>query len=51
VFLEKIKSERIQLLTKNNKINFDFMEKFIEDLESERIAKLETYLSKVKGSK
>ena len=34
----------ISLPTKNSKIDFDFMESFIEELEAERIAKLETYL-------
>lgn len=35
----------IQLPTKNNKIDFDFMESFIADLEAERIAELEAYLT------
>jgi len=35
----------IQLPTKNGKIDFDFMEKFIAELEAERIAELEAYLS------
>jgi hypothetical protein len=38
---EKIKKEKIQLPTKNGKIDFDFMDKFIADLEVEHIAKLE----------
>ena len=38
---EKIKSEQIKLPTKNNKIDFDFMESFIAELEAERIAELE----------
>ena len=33
--------------TKNNQIDFDFMESFIADLELERILKLENYLSEV----
>jgi Type I restriction modification DNA specificity domain len=41
---EKIKSEKIQLPTKNGKIDFGFMESFIAELEAERIAKLEAYL-------
>ncbi|MDB0614896.1 N-6 DNA methylase [Tenacibaculum dicentrarchi] len=35
---------RIKLPTKNDKIDFNFMENFINDLETERIAKLDTYL-------
>lgn len=35
---------KIQLPTKNNKIDFDFMETFISKLESEKIAELEAYL-------
>jgi len=35
---------KIQLPTKNKKIDFEFMENFIEDLEAEHIAKLEAYL-------
>lgn len=41
---EKIKSEKIQLPVKNGKIDFDFMESFIAELEAERIAKLSAYL-------
>ncbi len=37
----KIKNKRIQLPTKNGKIDFDFMESFIAELEAERIAELE----------
>lgn len=40
----KIKSEYIQLPTKNKKIDFDFMETFITELEKERISKLDVYL-------
>jgi hypothetical protein len=39
--LENIK---IQLPSKNGKIDFDFMENFITELETERINKLQTYL-------
>ena len=35
---------KIQLPIKNGKINFSFMEKFIAELEAERIAELEAYL-------
>ena len=41
---EKIKSEKIQLPTKNGKIDFVFMESFIAELETERITNLEAYL-------
>jgi hypothetical protein len=41
---EKVKSEKIQLPTINNKIDFDFMESFIAELEAERLAELELYL-------
>lgn len=36
---------KIQLPIKNGKIDFDFMESFIAELEAERIAELEAYLS------
>ncbi len=39
-----IESQKIQLPTKNGKIDFDFMEEFIAELEAERIAELEAYL-------
>jgi hypothetical protein len=42
---EKIKFDKIQLPNKNGKIDFDFMESFIAELEGERIAKLDAYLS------
>ena len=50
---EKIKFEQIQLPVKNNEIDFDFMESFIEeleakyvaDLEAKRIAELSAYLT------
>lgn len=38
---EKIKTEKIQLPTKDGKIDFDFMESFIAELEARRIAELE----------
>lgn len=41
---EKIKSEKIQLPTKNGEIDFDFMESFIAELEAERMAQLTSYL-------
>jgi hypothetical protein len=43
----KLKNDdfKIQLPTKNNQIDFDFMESFIVELEAERIADLEAYLS------
>lgn len=41
----KIKEEYIKLPTKNNQIDFDFMENFVTQLEAERIAQLEAYLS------
>ena len=45
---EKIKSKTIQLPTKNGKIDFDFMESFVAELESQRVAELSAYL-KVSG--
>ncbi|OCG67149.1 hypothetical protein A9G30_00530 [Gilliamella sp. Fer4-1] len=42
---ERIKTEKIQLPIKNDKIDFGFMENFIAELEAERIAELEAYLS------
>lgn len=42
---EKVKKEFIQLPTKNGKIDFDFMESFISELEEERISELAAYLS------
>ena len=42
------KEAKILLPTKNNQIDFDFMESFIAELEAERIAELEAYL-KVSG--
>jgi len=40
----KIQKDKIQLPTKNKKIDFDFMESFIAQIEEERIEKLEAYL-------
>ena len=45
---EKIKSKTIQLPTKNGKIDFDFMESFVAELEAQRVAELSAYL-KVSG--
>jgi hypothetical protein len=42
---ERIKTEKIQLPIKNDTIDFGFMENFIAELEAERIAELEAYLS------
>ena len=41
---EKIKSDKIQLPIKNGKIDFEFIESFIAELEAERLAELEAYL-------
>lgn len=41
---EKIKSEKIYLPTKNNRIDFDFIEDFIAELEAERMTELKSYL-------
>ena len=43
--LEDIKKHKIQLPTKNGKIDFEFMEHYIDAIETERITKLDTYLS------
>ena len=40
----KVKIEKIQLPTKNGKIDFEFMENFIAELEAQKIARLEAYL-------
>ncbi len=42
---QKIKNLKIQLPIKNCQINFDFMEKFVAELEAQRTAELEAYLS------
>jgi len=41
----KVKEEKIQLPIRNKKIDFEFMESFIVKIESERMKKLEAYLS------
>lgn len=43
--LEDIKKHIIQLPTKEGKINFEFMESFVAELEAQRIAELEAYLT------
>jgi len=42
----KVKIEKIQLPTKNGKIDFEFMENFIAELEAQKIARLDAYLMK-----
>lgn len=42
---KKIQKEKVLLPIKNGKIDFDFMESFIAELEAERIAELEAYLA------
>lgn len=42
---ETLKNDIIQLPTKKGKIDFDFMELFVAELENERLEKLEKYLS------
>lgn len=42
--LEDIKLHKIKLPLKNGKIDFDFMESFIAELEAQRIAELSAYL-------
>lgn len=42
---EKIKTRTIWIPYKNNKINLDFMESFVAELEAQRVAELEAYLS------
>jgi len=42
--VETIGQIKIQLPTKNNEIDFEFMESFIAQLEAERVAELEAYL-------
>lgn len=44
----KVKEEQIKLPTKDHKIDFDFMESFVAELEARRVAELEAYL-KVTG--
>lgn len=45
---EKIKSKTISLPCRDDKLDFDFMESFIAELEAERVAELSAYL-KVSG--
>lgn len=42
---ERVKNNKIQLPIKNGKIDFEFMEYFISELEADRVSKLEAYLS------
>ena len=42
---EKVKKEFIQLPTKDGKIDFDFMDAYISELEEERISELTAYLT------
>ena len=42
---EKVKKEKISLPTKDGNIDFAFMETFIAELEAQRIAELEAYLT------
>lgn len=42
---KKIQDDKIVVPIKNNTIDFEFMESFIEELEAERIEELEAYLS------
>ncbi|MDE6441981.1 MAG: restriction endonuclease subunit S [Clostridia bacterium] len=42
---ERIKTEKIQLPVKDGRIDFDFMESFIAELEARHIAELEAYLT------
>ncbi len=46
---ERVKLVNIQLPTKKGKIDFEFMESFISEIEKERIAKLEAYLLSYKA--
>ena len=41
---EAMRKTKIQLPTKNNEIDFEFMENFIAELEAQKIVRLETYL-------
>lgn len=42
---EKIKQRSIFLPVKNGEIDFDFMERFVAELEAQRVAELEAYLT------
>nr|WP_276881339.1 restriction endonuclease subunit S [Anaerococcus tetradius] len=41
----KIKDLKIKLPSKNGKINYEFMESFVAELEAQRVAELEAYLN------
>ena len=43
----EVKIAKIQLPTKNGNVDYDFMEKFVADIEIERIQKLEKHLSEI----
>lgn len=43
--LDDIKNYEIELPIKNEKIDFDFMESFVAELEAQRVAELEAYLN------
>lgn len=43
--LKKLKNHVIQLPTKNGQIDFDFIEGFVAELEAQRVAELEAYLT------
>lgn len=43
--IEKYKKLKISLPLKNREIDYDFMERFIAELEAERVAELEAYLT------
>ena len=42
--LDTLKNDTIQLPTKNGRIDFEFMESFVAELEAQRVAELEAYL-------
>lgn len=42
---QKVKERHISLPTKNGEIDFDFMESFVAELEAQRLAELEAYLT------
>ena len=42
---KKIQSDKIKLPTLNGEIDFDFMERFVAELEAQRVAELEAYLT------
>ena len=43
--IDTLKNDKIKLPIKNNKIYFDFMEKFVAELEVQHVAELEAYLT------